>query len=368
MMYLDYNATTPLDERVLAAMLPYLKSLHGNASSLYRLGRVARTAIDTAREQVAALAGCTAEQVVFTSGGTEANNMALASLLPGTALAVSAIEHPSVMEPALRLKVHGGTVLVIGVDSQGLIDQQSVDNILRSPIGLASVMLANNETGVIQDIEALGERFQSAGVVFHTDAVQALGKIPIAFNAWPVQLMSLSSHKIYGPKGCGALIFAKDTPLKPLLVGGGQEFDLRSGTENVAAVVGFGKAAEVAKTELSHRYERYLSLRTQLEQGLLDIPKLTIFSQNAPRLPNTVQFGIEGCDGEMLVMQLDRKNIAVSTTSACAGGGTISTVLTAMGVAPALARSAVRVSLGDLTTPQQISEFINSLKVLIDLQ
>lgn len=366
MIYLDHNAATPLDERVLDAMLPYLKAFYGNASSLYRQGRIARTAINTAREQVAALAGCAAGQVIFTSGGTEANNMALTASASGAGLAVSAIEHPSVMEPALKLKAQGRPVVVIGVDGEGLVSGRLVDEMLeKNPPGLVSIMLANNETGVIQDIVALGERFQARGVLFHTDAVQALGKIPVAFNDWPVQLMSLSSHKIYGPKGCGALIFAGDVDMKPLIVGGGQESGWRSGTENVAAIVGFGKAAELARADLSRRGERLSALRTQLERGLLEIPGLTIFSRNAPRLPNTVQFGIEGCDGEMLIMRLDQKKIAVSTASACAGGGRISAVLTAMGVAPELARGAVRVSMGEATTEQQIGEFIRVLKVLI---
>jgi cysteine desulfurase len=368
MIYLDHNATTPVDPRVLEAMLPYLKSFYGNASGLYRLGRLSRTAIDTARNQVAELVGVTANQVIFTSGGTEANNLALASLEPEAGLAVSAIEHPSILEPAERLQQLGHPLSLVGVDHDGLIRQDALDEVLRArKTALVSLMLANNETGVIQDIARHAEKLRAQNIALHTDAVQAAGKVPVDFNRLGVQLMSLSSHKIYGPKGAGALVFAKGARLSPLLRGGGQEQDYRAGTENVAAIVGFGKAAELARAELAQRSEHLAGLKTRLEAGLRLIPGLRIFSENALRLPNTVQFGLPNIDGEMLLMKLDRQGVAVSSGSACASGGKEpSYVLTAMGVDPVLARSALRISLGISNTPDEITQFIELLKTLVN--
>ncbi len=366
MIYLDHNATTPIDERVLDAMLPFLTTFYGNPSSLYRLGRAARSAIETAREQIASLVGVQPEQVIFTSGGTEANNMALATGRSDTGLAVSAIEHPSIAEPARRLETQGRELAIIDVDADGLITQEAIDHIIRRKPGLASFMLANNETGVIQDVAKYAQQLREHQILVHSDAVQALGKIPVDFNRLGVHLMSLSSHKIYGPKGCGALVFEKGVELNPLLLGGGQEQELRAGTENVAAIIGFGKAAELAKVELAERGQNLLALREQLEDGLMTIPGLTIFSRQVRRLPNTVQLGIDGLDGEMLLMKLDQKNIAVSSGSACASGAREpSAVLTAMGIEPDLAKSAIRVSLGQANTAADISKFIELLKSLL---
>ena len=366
MIYFDHNATTPIDDRVLAAMLPFLTTFYGNPSSLYRQGRVVRSAIEAAREQVAALAGVQASQVIFTSGGTEANNLALASIEPHTGLAISAIEHPSIVEPALHLKSQGHELAIIDVNANGVLNPEAIDSIIRQKPALVSIMLANNETGVIQDVELYARQFRANQITVHTDAVQALGKIPIAFNQLGVHLMSLSSHKIYGPKGCGALVFEKGVAVKPVLRGGGQEQGFRAGTENVAAIVGFGKAAELAKAELAQRNAHLLTLRQLLEAGLAGIPGLAIFAQQADRLPNTVQIGSSGRDGEMLLMRLDQKGIAVSSGSACASGGAQpSPVLTAMGVAPDLAKSAIRISLGVTNTEADIFEFIKQLKALI---
>ncbi|MGR8942026.1 MAG: cysteine desulfurase family protein [Gammaproteobacteria bacterium] len=367
MIYLDHNATTPLDQRVVEAMLPYLKTFYGNASALYRLGRLSRTAVDTARSQVADLVGVSAGQVIFTSGGTEANNLALNCLPPHEGLAVSAIEHPSILEPALRLRERGHDLSLIGVDQQGLIKADVLDDIIRTKKpALVSVMLANNETGVIQDIAGLAETLKARDIAFHTDAVQAAGKMPVSFGELGVKLMSLSSHKMYGPKGAGALVFEKGAKILPFMLGGDQEQGFRAGTENIAAIVGFGKAAELAKSELCRRSAHLLSLRKQLEAGLSSIPGLIIFSATAPRLPNTIQFGLPNSDGEMLLMKLDRHGVAVSSGSACASGGKApSHVLTAMGVDPALAQSAIRVSLGAANTPAEIAHFITLLKNLV---
>lgn len=366
MIYFDHNATTPVDERVLEAMLPFFSHYYGNPSSLYKAGRLARSAIDTAREQIAALVGVSTAQVIFTSGGTEANALALHSSNPKIRLVCSAIEHPSVSETALWLKQQGRAVEIIKVDNNGLIDESSFDELqIKSP-AIVSIMLANNETGCIQDLAKHADKLCADGITVHTDAVQALGKIPVDFKKLGVQRMSISSHKIYGPKGCGALIVDENTLIEPLLVGGDQEKGRRAGTENVAAIVGFGKAAELALTELESRTQHLSRLRLLLEQALMQIPHLTIFSQNVRRLPNTVQFGIEGIDGEMLLMRLDQKNIAVSSGSACASeGGKPSPVLTAMGIEPSLAKSAIRVSLGKQNTNTDCDQFITTLRTLL---
>lgn len=359
MIYFDHNATTPLDERVLVAMLPFLHSYYGNPSSLYRHGRLARSAIDTAREQVAALVNVSATQVIFTSGGTEANNFALANC--SGKLAVSAIEHPSILATASHLRLDDLQQLT--VDSSGVIRQEAISVAIAKQVQCVSMMLANNETGAIQPIADYAAQLKARGIKVHTDAVQALGKIPVDFNALNVDLMSLSSHKIYGAKGCGALIVDRNTTLKPLLQGGGQEHDLRSGTENVAAIVAFGKAAELAQQEMTERHDYLLKLRTLLEQQLATIPNLTIFAQHAPRLPNTVMFGIAGVDGEMLVMRMDQKNIAVASGSACASGGSLpSHVLLAMGVSAEQAKTAVRVSLGMSNTEAELDSFLAWLR------
>jgi cysteine desulfurase len=367
MIYFDHNATTPIDDRVLEAMLPFLKSFYGNPSSLYRHGRLVRSAIDTAREQVAALVGVQPSQVVFTSGGTEANNLALMALKPGDKLAISAIEHPSISELAEYLASLGHKLKLIEVDRHGLITQEAVDETIRFHPGLVSIMLANNETGIIQDVADVAQQLREKGIIVHTDAVQALGKIPFNFNRLGVNMMSLSSHKIYGPKGCGGLVFDKAVSLKPMLLGGGQEQGLRAGTENTPAIIGFGKAAELALAELAQRAEQLQKLRKILEERLISIPGISIFAKEAERLPNTVQFGIEGMDGEMLLMKLDQKGIAVSSGSACAsGGGRPSPVLAAMGVGAELAKSAIRVSLGKSNTEAEVIEFIDLLETLVN--
>ncbi len=365
MIYFDHNATTPLDERVVEAMLPYLTTFHGNPSSLYKIGRLARSAINTAREQVAALVGVSATQIIFTSGGTEANNLALNTLEKPGLLAVSAIEHPSIMEAAKSI---ASDCLKIAVDSHGQLQLAALETLFQqtSTPALVSVMLANNETGVIQDIRTIADLVNDTQALFHTDAVQAIGQIPVSFPDLGVDLMSLSSHKIYGPKGSGALVFNKNINPKPLLIGGGEENGWRAGTENVAAIVGFGKAAELALLELDQQAEHSLKLTQQLEQELKALPNVFIFSAKAKRMPNTVQFGVKGMDGEMLLMQLDQKNIAVSSGSACSsGGGKASDVLTAMGIDYPLAKSAIRVSVGKDNSKADVKQFINVLKSFI---
>lgn len=369
MVYLDHNATTPLDERVLEAMLPFMSSFYGNASGLYRLGRLSRGAVDAARAQVAALVGAQPSEVIFTSGGTEANNLALKglafSLGPGV-VAAGATEHPSVAEPLKFLAARGWQVETLPADRDGRPDISALDRIPAADLRFATLMLANNETGVIHDVTPMAERMRERSGYFHVDAVQAAGKIPVDFKTCGAHALSLSAHKIFGPKGVGALIAGRTVPIEPLLHGGGQEHGFRGGTENVAGIVGFGKAAELALAELEARRAQALALRRRLEAGLREFPGIRIFAERAERLPNTVQFGLAGYDGETLVMNLDRKGFAVSSGSACASGGAEpSAVLTAMGVDADTARSAVRVSFGQGNTEADVDRFIAALGSLI---
>ncbi|MDD2768124.1 MAG: cysteine desulfurase family protein [Methylococcus sp.] len=367
MIYFDHNATTPLDERVLEAMLPYLKSCHGNPSSLHRPGRIARDAVETARAQIAALACASPTQVVFTSGGSEANNLALKGLAwglkPGS-ICIGATEHPSVAEPVRFLAKHGWDCRTLAVDAQGMIEDSSLAAIVENPPDIVSVMLANNETGVIQNTARIAAL--DNGAWFHCDAVQAAGKIPLNFPQTGAHLMSLSGHKIRGPKGAGALIADPSVPLTPLIHGGEQEKGLRGGTENVAAIVGFGKAAELAAAELEEHGRRLRCLRDQLERGVAKLPNTTVFAGAAERLPNTLQFAVAGYDGETLVMLLDRHGIAVSSGSACASGAREpSPVLLAMGIAPTLAAGAVRISLGKDNTEAEAEQLLAALGRII---
>ncbi|HYE34084.1 cysteine desulfurase family protein [Methylocaldum sp.] len=369
MIYFDHNATTPLDERVLDAMAPYLSAFYGNPSSLYRMGRVCRGAVDTAREQVAALVGAHPSEIVFTSGGTEANNLALKGLAfsrePGL-IAAGATEHPSVLEPLEFLKPRGWRVATIPVNRDGVADPSFVESLPVGDLRFVTLMMANNETGVIQDIAPIVGLLRERGVVFHCDAVQAAGKVPVDFKASGAHAMSLSGHKIYGPKGVGALILDKTVTIEPLLHGGGQEQGLRGGTENVAAIVGFGKAAELALSELAERQAHLLGLRKRLEAGLKAMPGATLFAEHVERLPNTVQFGVAGYDGEALVMSLDRQGFALSSGSACASGaGEPSPVLIAMGVDPVIAKSAIRASFGKGNTEAEADRFLEALKKVV---
>jgi len=358
--YLDHNASTPLDERVLDEMLPYLRAHHGNPSSVYRQGRIARQAIETARQQVAQLVNAHPSQVVFTSGGTEANNLALkGSVAAPRCVAVSAVEHASVLAAAQQMAIEGCKLVRIEVDKDGLITEETMSKALASGPELVSIMLANNETGVIQDVARWTGMTASAGALFHTDAVQAAGKIEVDFAGLGVQLLSLSSHKLYGPKGVGALVLDKRIELAAQIVGGGQEGGYRSGTENVAAIVGFGKAAELACIELQPRRAHMLELRQKLLQKLSQIEAVVIFGGQAECLPNTVFLAVPGIDGEALLMEMDRLGVAVSSGSACDSqkNGASHTLL-AMGIDEGLARCAVRVSIGKDNTVQDINEFV----------
>ncbi|MCB1939205.1 MAG: cysteine desulfurase [Rhodocyclaceae bacterium] len=363
-VYLDYNATTPLDPAVREAMLPYLDARYGNPSSRHEYGRHARAAIDAARAQVAEAVGAHSTEVVFTSGGSEANNLFLkgasASLKPGL-LVTSPIEHPCVREPARQLVRLGWALETLRVDGAGRVDAAHFDTLMAQRPGLVSVMLANNETGVIQPVAELAAKARAAGAWFHTDAVQAVGKIDVDFRALGVHALTLSSHKLYGPLGAGALIVDKRVELQPLIAGGGQERGLRSGTENVAAIVGFGAACALATARRAAEAQRLAGLREVLEGGLTALGA-TVFCADAPRLPGTVFFAFASIDGETLVGKLDRAGFACASGSACSSADPEpSKTLLAMGVAPALARGAVRVSLGRDTQAADVERFIEVL-------
>lgn len=369
--YLDHNATTPLRPAALAAMLPYFRQQHGNASSRHEYGRAARRAIDEARQQVACAIGAHPTEIVFTSGGSEANNLfikgAAANLKPGT-LAISAIEHPCVREPARALRRQGWRVREVAVDADCRLASADFAAALAEQPALVSVMLANNETGSVQDIAALAALAAPTRAWFHSDAVQALGKMPLDFrslNVAGVHALTLSAHKLGGPKGAGALVVDKRIDLAPLIHGGGHERGLRSGTENVPAIVGFGVACTEAVAELDETAQRLRALRTELEAGLA-AHGAAIFARAADRLPNTVYFSIPGLDGETLVGKLDRAGFAVASGAACSSANPEpSHVLLAMGVEPGLARGAVRVSLGHETTQAEIAGFLQALSATV---
>lgn len=365
--YLDHNATTPLDMGVVDVMLPFLRQHHGNPSSLHSQGRLARHAIETAREQVAFWLGVQPAQVIFTSGGTEANNLALSQIVNHGApqsLAVSAIEHASVLEMAERLRTWGMRLEIIPVDAQGRVTTSSFESILTTARPqLVSVMYANNETGVIQDIAAFAAKAREHDVIFHTDAVQAAGKVALNFDALGVQLLTVSAHKIYGPKGVGALIVDRGFEVRAWQIGGGQEAGRRSGTENVAAIVGFGVAAELAAREWRTRQDKSLELRRYFEQRLAAYTEIKVFGADVERLPNTVFFAVPGIDGETLLMECDRAGIAVSSGSACDSRKIgPSHVLLAMGVSAEVARCSVRVSLGRDNTRADIDALMAVLE------
>lgn len=373
-VYLDWNASTPLDPVVREAMLPWLDARFGNASSRHEYGRQARAAIDDARGRVAAAVGAHPTEIVFTSGGSEANNLfikgAAALMKPGL-IAVGATEHPCVREPARQLRRSGWVMREIAVDECGLIKADEWRSTLEARPSLVSVMLANNETAVLQDIASLAGEVRAGGALMHTDAVQALGKIAVDFRALGVNAMSLSAHKIGGPIGAGALVVDKRVELAPLIAGGGQERGLRSGTENVAAMVGFGIACERALARQAEESVRLAALRALLEQTL-SAAGACIFGAGAARLPNTTFFAFDGIDGETLVGKLDRAGFACASGSACSSANPEpSHTLLAMGVAPEFARGALRVSLGRDSTSQQVADFgatlmrvVNELKKL----
>jgi len=360
-IYLDYNSTTPVDRAVLDAMLPYFADNFGNASSIHSSGQRGRSAVDAARDSVAALIGAKTAEIIFTSGGTEADNLALfgsvaASNHSRKHIITTAIEHHAVLNAAQALEKQGIDVTYVPVVASGIVDPQDVRRALRPETILISVMHANNELGTIQPIEEIGRIAAEADVYFHCDAVQSAGKLPLDVNRLGVDLLSISAHKIYGPKGVGALYVRAGTPLEPQFHGGHHERDRRPGTENVPGIVGFGKAAELARVRLTTDSAQIESLRDRLEKMLLNsLASVRVNGDRSRRIPNTTNLVFTSAGGEALVIALDLQGVACSTGAACSSGAVEpSHVLLAIGLSPDEARSSLRFSLGRTTTAAEI--------------
>ncbi|HJS98916.1 MAG TPA: cysteine desulfurase family protein [Terriglobales bacterium] len=357
-VYFDNNATTPVLPEVLEAMRPYFSERFGNASSIHHHGQETRAAVERARESVAALLGCRASEVVFTSGGTEADNLAIFGVVkPGDHLITSTIEHHAVLNSGKRLEEMGCEVTYVPVDGRGLIDPQDVRRALRPNTRLITIMLANNETGMLQPVEEIGRIAAEADVNFHTDAVQAAGKVPLDVKRIGCDLLSISGHKMHAPQGIGALYVKKGTQLQPLLYGGSHERSRRAGTENVPAIVALGKAAEIALRGFSDgSVQQIVELRNRLQAGVLEVVNSAdVNGREAQRVPNTANIFFDYIEGEALVIALDLKGLAVSTGAACSSGAIEpSHVLTAMGLRPERARASIRFSLGKQNTAEEV--------------
>ena len=367
-IYLDYAATTPMDERAVQAMLPYMTQQFGNPSSLHSFGRAARQAAAAARGKVAALLGARPEEIFFTSGGSESDNWALRGLAEanrerGRHIITTAVEHHAVLHTCRRLEQQGWRVTYLPVDREGRVSLASLRAAAAADTVLISVMLANNEVGTLQPVAELATFAKERGILFHTDAVQAAGHIPIDVRSLPVDALSLSGHKLYGPKGVGVLYLRRGTAIAPLIEGGAQERELRAGTENVPGIVGLGCAAELAAAELPEEMRRLAGLRDALMDGLLTIDGAWINGSRTQRLPGNLSFGIAGLDAESLLIRLDLAGFAVSAGSACSAGSLEpSQVLTAMGQPPAQAGSAIRVTLGRFTTADETAAFLAAVR------
>lgn len=376
-VYLDHAATTPLDERVFEAMLPYLGKAsnglpRGNPSSLHAPGVLARKAIEEARAYVARLVGAESPgEILFTAGGTESDNLAVLGLAADSDkkhIVISAVEHPAVREAAGRLEATGHKVTRIGVATDGLVSPDELAGALRPDTALAAVMWANNEVGSVQPVEEIAAICREAGVPLHVDAVQTAGRLPMDVSRVPVSTLALSAHKLYGPQGVGALYVREGADLKPILFGGGQEKGLRSGTENVAGIAGFGMAARLAFEELEERTRHEEALREALISGTANIPGVQLNGHREKRLSNNVHLSVEGVEAESLVLFLDALGCAVGSGSACASsmaGHRASPVLLAMDRTAEEAISSIRITVGKDTTLEEVSRFLNSFATAI---
>ena len=357
-VYLDNNATSPLLPEVFEAMRAYFFDKFGNASSIHQQGQQARAAVEQARESVADLVNCRPAEIVFTSGGTEGDNLALFGMMrPGDHLITSSVEHHAVLNACKRLEDTGSEVTYLPVDARGFVDPDDVRRAIRPNTKLISIIFANNETGILQDVNALGAIAAEADVYFHTDAVQAAGKVPIDVKEIRCDLLTLTAHKIHGPQGTGALYVRKGTVLQPLFYGGRHERSRRAGTENLPGIVGLGKAAEIARLGFSNgSVSRIATLRDRLETAILgSLDQVLLNGDGAPRVPNTANIVFECLEGEAMVIALDLKGLSVSTGAACSSGAIEpSHVLTAMGLSPDRARSSIRFSLGKQNTAEDI--------------
>ena len=371
-IYLDYNATTPVDREVLDAMLPYFSGSFGNASSIHSTGQRGRAAVDAARESVATLLAARPSEIVFTCGGTEADNLALFGTVapcvrPRKHLVTTAIEHHAVLNSAQALERQGVDVTYVPAGRHGVVDPDEIREAIRPETVLISVMLANNELGTIQPIEQIGRIAAEEDIYFHCDAVQAAGKLHLDVNQLGVDLLSISAHKIYGPKGAGALYVRTGTELEPIFHGGHHERDRRPGTENVPGIVGLGKAAELATKNLASDLARVADLRDRFESALLSLPGVRVNGDPHHRVANTCNLSFDAAGGEALVIALDLQGISCSTGAACSSGAVApSHVLTALGLSPERARSSLRFSLGRPTTPEEIDRAIEIIPAVVE--
>ncbi len=371
MIYLDHNATTPIDPRVFEAMKPYLTEYYGNPSSVYRAGQDVRKSVEDARDTLAALLGAAPREVYFTSGGTESDNTAIKGIALNRGsghIITSAIEHPAVIEVVRWLEKRGFTATYVGVDSDGLVDPAEVREAIREDTIVVSVMHANNEVGTLQPIEEIAAVAHEKGILFHTDAVQTTGKLKIDVRTMGIDLLSLSAHKFYGPKGVGALYVRKGTKFDPCVHGGHQERGVRGGTENVAGIIGLGKAAEIAAAEMDRESVRVRKLRDRLESGLAGkITDLRFNGHRERRMYNTASVIVKYVEGEAMLLNLDYHGIAASSGSACTSGSLDpSHVLLAMGLPAPIAHGSLRFSLGRATTEEGVDKVLEVLPPIVE--
>ena len=367
---MDHAASTPIADSVLEEMMPYLKENYGNPSSIHRFGRIATKALDLARKRIAELINANPNEILFTSGGTESNNTALFGIMnqnKGKTLITTSIEHDAVLEPCKKLEQIGHNVIYLPVDSYGMISVENLESLLSDQVGLVSVMFANNEVGTILPIKEIAQLCKKHSIPFHTDAVQAVGKTPIDVHDLGVDLMSISSHKINGPKGIGALYIRHGMKLDPFLLGGGQENGMRSGTENVANIVGFGKACQIAKENLQSNNHTLQNLRNHLVERISkELSHTTMNGHKAMRLPNNAHFTFLGVNGEDLIIKLDEYGIAASTGSACSvKTQKASHVLMAMGFSHEQITGSLRLTVGTTNTISEIDQTVDVLKKVV---
>jgi len=370
LIYLDNAASTKIHDDVLDSMLPYLKEQYGNPSSIHRFGRLAHKAIEKARKQIALLINADPSEVLITSGGTESNNTALNGVAmknPASKIITSLIEHDAILEPCKKLSKNGFDVGYISVDSFGMIDPVDIENTISEKTCLVSIMFGNNEVGTIQPISEIAKICSKHNVLFHTDAVQAVGKVPINVKDLGIDLLSISSHKLYGPKGIGALYIKNGIILDPVILGGGQENGLRSGTENVANIVGFGKACEIAQNNFSENTSHTKKLRDILVEKIFnEIPKVTLNGHTKSRLPNNAHFTFLGINGEDLIIKLDEHGIAASTGSACSvNTKKASHVLESMGFSLEQITGSLRLTMGIFNDEKEIEQTVDTLKQIV---
>ncbi|PIY15308.1 MAG: cysteine desulfurase NifS [Elusimicrobia bacterium CG_4_10_14_3_um_filter_49_12_50_7] len=372
-IYLDHNATSPVHPEVLEAMLPFYKEAYGNASSIHSFGREARKAVEASRETIAAFIGASPDEIIFTSGGTESDNTAIKGIMEANAskgnhIITSVIEHHAVLNTCKYLEKHGCTVTYLPVDEFGVVSVDELKNAITADTILVSIMHANNETGALQPIEEIGAVTRAKGIIFHSDAVQSLTKVPVDVDKMNVDLLSFSGHKIYAPKGVGVLYKRKGIKMAPLIVGGHHEKNKRAGTENVAGIVGFAKAVEISKRDGAVLNKRIAELRDRLWKGINDnIKKVKLNGHPDKRTPNTLNVSFEYVEGESIILNLDMEGIAVSSGSACASGSlSASHVMLAMGLDHAIAQGSIRFSLGKDNTEEDIDFVISILPGIID--